>query len=653
MNAAADARIENIGWAILTVLFIIATSFVLAQLARLVARLFRQSEAEQRRIFWGFLFAGPWIVGFIIFVLGPTIASLYYSFTDYKLGDVPEWVGLENYRTLLLGEGAHGRRFFQAMYNSFYYAIVGVPLQISAALGMALLLNQKIRGVKIFRLVFYLPVILAGGPAILLAWRYMLSSNGGFINVTLQGLSESFFLFDWLHRGFIFLVEGFNGFYTGIARGDPIGPLSFVLPGFIGMLLLVTLLGDWTPSKRERAVRAAEILILIIVGALAANGLVAEQVDVSWTLVWGIISLLSVLSNARSGKILMMRVWQWGGLGLLGTGLILSIVQAQPESPLTLGYVLACALTIAPLIVSLFGKWERRKYQLLGAAAALIALVLFVRTVPGQLDGGRLTLIPRYLTMQSAIENPTDQAYLEDVFPNQTMSALWLYGAVAATAVVVAVLDKRQTAARTWIIRGALVFFTLFTLGALWDTMRYFGAFEAIAASSGATNYHFSLFHQATSEFPDQNRVALWMTSELWSKPSLILITVWSAGSGMLIFLAALQGVPRVLYESAEVDGANRLQKFFSITFPFITPALFYNLIIGIIAALQTFDTIYILQTPQNVDSLRSAAFFLYERTFRQLEIGQGAAASWILVVLIVVLTTLQFRYSNWVNYEA
>ena len=80
---------------------------------------------------------------------------------------------------------------------------------------------------------------------------------------------------------------------------------------------------------------------------------------------------------------------------------------------------------------------------------------------------------------------------------------------------------------------------------------------------------------------------------------------------------------------------------------------MFYNLIIGIIAALQTFDTIYILQTPQNVDSLRSAAFFLYERTFRQLEIGQGAAASWILVVLIVVLTTLQFRYSNWVNYEA
>ncbi|HEX2906331.1 MAG TPA: sugar ABC transporter permease [Phototrophicaceae bacterium] len=121
----------------------------------------------------------------------------------------------------------------------------------------------------------------------------------------------------------------------------------------------------------------------------------------------------------------------------------------------------------------------------------------------------------------------------------------------------------------------------------------------------------------------------------------------------MLIFLAALKGVPGSLYEAAEVDGANRWQKFFKITLPMISPAMFYNVVIGMIAALQTFDTIYILQTTQTQDSLASAAYFLFNRTFREGIIGQGAAVSWILAVIIVLLTVLQFRYSKWVHYEA
>ena len=121
----------------------------------------------------------------------------------------------------------------------------------------------------------------------------------------------------------------------------------------------------------------------------------------------------------------------------------------------------------------------------------------------------------------------------------------------------------------------------------------------------------------------------------------------------MLIFLAALKGVSQALYEAAKVDGANRTQRFFKITLPMISPALFYNLVIAIIAALQTFDTIYILQTTQTVDSLQSAVFFLYTRTFRQLAIGQGSAVSWILAGVIVLITVIQFRYSKWVHYEA
>jgi ABC-type sugar transport system permease subunit len=129
---------------------------------------------------------------------------------------------------------------------------------------------------------------------------------------------------------------------------------------------------------------------------------------------------------------------------------------------------------------------------------------------------------------------------------------------------------------------------------------------------------------------------------------------MWSSGTGMLIFLAALKNVPQSLYEAAEVDGANVWQRFFKITLPMISPAMFYNIVIGMIAALQTFETIYILQTPLTLDSLQSAAYLLYARTFSELHIGEGAAMSWILVVIILTLTVLQFRFSrSWVHYEA
>ena len=137
-------------------------------------------------------------------------------------------------------------------------------------------------------------------------------------------------------------------------------------------------------------------------------------------------------------------------------------------------------------------------------------------------------------------------------------------------------------------------------------------------------------------------------------KPSLILINIWSAGAGMLIFLAALKNVPHSMYEAAEVDGANPFQRFWKITLPLISPAMFYNIVIGVIAALQTFENVYILRTPLTSDSLQSAAFLLYSRTFSELHIGEGAAMSWILVVIIVTLTILQFRFSrSWVHYEA
>lgn len=550
MDSTTQIKLDTLVWVALTVAFIIITSYGTGLIAGFVARRLHLSRTEQRRIFWGFAFAGPWIIGFILFVVGPALASLYFSFTDFKLGKSPEFVGIENYRTLVLGIGSVGRRFQVSMWNSVYYAVIGVPLQMGAALGMAILLNRNVRGLRIFRLIFYVPVILAGGPALLLAWRYMLGSNGGFINTMLQNAADVFPPFDWLYRSFIFGIEGFNGFYAGLARGDAVGPLAYVFPALVGVICLLTLWpSEWTEAKRKRARFYAE-LIAAIVGALF---------------------LARVLVGADMQPIL----------------------------------------------------------------------------------GGSPAILGKYLTFGSGITDPTSLDYLNGGYSAEWLGPIWMWFGLAALLGAVSFVRDPKNRARQIVIYGGLIALNLILISSVIDAVRFFNAYSGVAAEAGRPVYHFALFRNATAAWPDGNRVPLWLTSELWSKPALILITMWSSGAGMLIFLAALKSVPPSLYESAEVDGANNLQKFWYITIPSITPAIFYNLVIGTIAALQTFDSIYQLQAPNNVDSLTSAAFFLFQRTFRELQIGEGAAVSWILVAIVVGLTAIQFRYSSWVNYES
>ncbi len=651
-----QARIFNLQYAVYTVVFIVVSSTLLAYLARFAARLRGLSETEQRKVFWGFLFAGPWIVGFLIFVLGPALASLYYSFTDYQIGSKLEWIGLDNYRTMLLNQGRQGRLFNKAMLNSFYYALIGVPLQITAALVMALLLNNELRGIRAFRMIFYMPVILAGGPAILLAWRYMLSSNGGFVNEMLQKFAGLFVGFDYLYRGFIYVMEAFNGFYTGLTTGDPLGPIIFVFPGIIAVLLIGLLAaGDWSEGKRVLAWRSAQIIGIAVVYRLIAKGLMTSPIDPSWVYFLGITLLLITLSLAWQ-RLPHMRLIQAAGMGILIAVAVAALEHASFDlaSAQARRYAIPLVLVTVPFIGSLFGRWNRQKFLVLGGSVTALSLILLARLASGQLDGHHLNVVTHYLTFGSTLEHPDDLNYLDKVYPANLMSSLWFYGLTVAVVLGIALLNNTYPRARRALTLGALAFFVLFTVGAFLDGRAYFQAFADIAAAAGKPVYHFALFRQATSHFPSQDRVPLWMNSELWSKPSLILITMWSSGTGMLIFLAALKGVPRTMYEAAEVDGANIFQRFWKITLPLISPAMFYNVVIGMIAALQTFENVYILQTPLTIDSLQSAAFLLYSRTFTELHIGEGAAMSWILVIIIVTLTVLQFRFSrSWVHYEA
>jgi len=420
--------------------------------------------------------------------------------------------------------------------------------------------------------------------------------------------------------------------------------------------LLTLVFRDWSESKRVRAWRGAQVIGLIVLYRLMSKGLFAHSVNVSWTYFAGAAILLGILYTAWQQRHQFVRFLQIGSLAVLALSAALTLQRSDfnLDNPNAQRYLGAMALVAVPIIISLIGRWNRAKYGVLGAVIAAFALVIFVRAIPGELDGDGYKAFTSYLTLGSSLKNTDDVKYLEDVYPTELMSSMWIYALAAAAFLGLALSNNRYPRAHKILLYGALLFFVLFALSSYLDGRAYFQTFEDIAQATGKPNYHFALFHQAADDFPTSDRVPLWMTSELWTKPSLILITMWSSGAMMLIFLAALKGVPPSLYEAAEVDGANGLQRFFRITIPMISPAMFYNIVIGVIAALQTFETIYMLQTPNTVESLTSGAFYLFTRTFRQLAIGEGAAMSWILVVIILTLTVLQFRYSrSWVHYEA
>lgn len=368
-------------WAVATVIFIILSSLAVASVAKLIARWRGKNQLYQSRTFAGYFFASPWIVGYIIFVIGPTLASLYWSFTRFKLPEPPVWVGLQNYIQLLTTDD----QFRVSILNSIYVTLFGLPLQLATALVLALLLYRRLPGEQVFRMIYYLPVMLAANSAMLITWRLVLNPNNGILNTLIRIVESVFPFLVPVRQVVVWFTELTNAAFLGLQRGD---------------------------------------------------------------------------------------------------------------------------------------------FNLLQQTVA--------RGLPGP-----------------------------DVMP-------------------------------------------------------------------------------------------LWHQSQLWSKPAIIFIGVWSCGAMMMIYLAALCSVPTHLYEAALVDGANGWQRFWRITFPMISPATFYNLVVGIIATLQIFEQSYVLTDNGGpAQSTYFVAYYLWRSTFRFNKIGYGAAMSWILLVLILVLTLIQFRLANrWVYYE-
>lgn len=367
-----------------TLALILLFSVALASVARWVVALRGATRTRQANTYGGYLFAAPWILGFLIFVVVPMGFSLYWSFTDYRVTNAapPNLIGLDNYVQLLTADSG----FRASVVNTLFLTAIGLPVQMAVALGLAVLLNQKTRGERVFRMAFYLPVILGFNTAVLLCWRLMLNTGTGIVNQLIRSLSLAFPPFGWLNRAVIFLVELVNAFFLGLSSG---------------------------------------------------------------------------------------------------------------------------------------------KFNLL--------------------------------------------------------ASVWANG------------------------------------------------------------------------FPADNRVPLWVQSPMWSKMSVVLLMAWGAGAMMLIFLAGLKNIPRELHEAAEVDGAGPSRRFWSVTFPLLTPYIFYNLVIGLVSSLQIFEPIYVLYRDNQplVPSTISMVYYLWQASFSHFEIGYGSAISWVIFLLILIVTLVQFKAQDrWVNYD-
>jgi len=140
-----------------------------------------------------------------------------------------------------------------------------------------------------------------------------------------------------------------------------------------------------------------------------------------------------------------------------------------------------------------------------------------------------------------------------------------------------------------------------------------------------------------------------WMGSPEWSKPALILMSMWGVGGAVVIYLAALQDVPRELLEASELDGANTPQKIRHITLPMISPVILFNVITGLIGAFQYFTEAFVMTggTGSPADSTLMMSIYLYQTAFQYFKIGYASAQAWVLFLIVIAFTAILFRVSG------
>jgi multiple sugar transport system permease protein len=162
------------------------------------------SRLAWREAMWFYGLVGLWIVGFVLFTGGPILASAVLSFTKYDIVTPPRWIGLENYNQLFTNDPL----FWQSLRVTFVYSILAIPLGLIASMVLALLMNQKVRGIALWRTLYYLPSVISGVPVALL-WLWIFNPQFGIVNwvLSLFGIQGPGWLLDdtWVLPAFVII----------------------------------------------------------------------------------------------------------------------------------------------------------------------------------------------------------------------------------------------------------------------------------------------------------------------------------------------------------------------------------------------------------------------------------------------------------------
>jgi multiple sugar transport system permease protein len=165
-------------------------------------------------------------------------------------------------------------------------------------------------------------------------------------------------------------------------------------------------------------------------------------------------------------------------------------------------------------------------------------------------------------------------------------------------------------------------------------------------------NSDFGLLNTLIDRFGELIHVPLkgpkWLTDEAWAKPALILMGLWQGvgGPNMILYLAALQGVPKDYYEAAEIDGANPWQKFWNVTWPMISPTTFFILIMSVIGGFQSgFDAAFVMTGGGPNGSTTTIMYYIYNNAFQWFKMGYAAAIAWFLFLIILGITVAKWRF--------
>lgn len=170
-----------------------------------------KSKLARQEAIEGYLFILPWILGFLMFRFGPMLYSLFLSFTDYAARGAPNWVGLENYVYMFTKDP----RFLDSLRSTFAFVVGYLPLNISLGLAIALLMNQKVRGIFVFRSIYYLPAV-TSGVAVAILWQFVFHKQWGILNAILAvfGVQSIGWLVDpkWVMVAFVIMsIWGVGG----------------------------------------------------------------------------------------------------------------------------------------------------------------------------------------------------------------------------------------------------------------------------------------------------------------------------------------------------------------------------------------------------------------------------------------------------------